>query len=450
MTAAVSVEINVAGPNTGLYLHLSDITRGILDTNTLGPDTGLWTEIGPYVRSFTIDRGSRRVDGPIVRYEAGTCTIVLDNSDRRFDPTNLNGPYVAAGATQLTPMRGVRIRATFGEDPGTGFGIGAFGTGPFGTGDIGSTGVYDLFRGHADAWQIAYRQPSYSEVTLTATDGFKILANNDRAPVGAVGANENTGARITRILDSAGWPTGDRIVAVGNTTMQATTLEGDALAELQLTADTEWGEFYVDGAGRTVFRNRIALYQDARSNTSQGIFGDHPGELEYDDVVPEYDDTMIFNQVRITRVGGTAQTAEDATSQLQYLIHTFDRSDLLMETDAVALAYAQHVLFMSKDPELRFASMIVDPTAADPVFEEDHYPQALGRQLGDRITIIRRPPGGGDPIERDAIIRGISHNVDAVNSMWKTTWTLQDAPDQSVLILDHAIHGKLNFNVLTF
>lgn len=420
------IELNVSGPDTGLFLHLNDTGRGILDTNTLGPDTGLWTDISPFVRSFNIDRGSRRVDGPIVRYEPGTCTIVLDNTDRRFDPTNLDGPYVSAGETQLRPMRGVRIDVDYG-------GVG-----------------YPLFRGFADAWQIRYRQPSYSEVTLTATDGFKVLANNERAEVAAVGAGEDTGARIGRILASADWPAGDRVIAVGDTAVQATILEGSALAELQLTADTEWGEFYIDGAGRAFFRNRTAIYEETRSNTSQCTLSDVPGDCEYDDVVAEYDDTMVFNQVRITRAGGTEQTAEDATSQTQYLIHTFTRSDLTMQTDAVALGYAQHVLFTSKDPELRFASVVLDPTSTDPAFEDLHFPQVLGREIGDRVTVIRNPPGGGAPIQRDVIIRGIGHDVSATNYTWKTTWTLQDAADTNVLILNHATFGKLNENVLVY
>jgi hypothetical protein len=438
----ISVEIGfTAGAGTGTYLHLDDISRGLLDTGTLAPDD-LFTDVSTYVHNFTTRRGSNRVEGPVVRYEAGTATISLNNSDRRFDPTNLSGPYVSGGVTQITPMRVVRIRVAFGG--GAGFGIGGFGIGPFGEGGGGLI-VYDLFRGYADAWQIGYRQPSYSEVVLTATDGFKVLESYDRAASGSVGASEDSGARVSRILNSAAWEISDRLIAVGDTTVQATTLEGTALTELYLVVDTEIGEGYIDGAGRYVFRNRNALLEDFRSNTPQATFGDGGGdELPYENITVEYDDEQLTNLVRIARDGGAVQTAQDTTSQIQYLVHTFDRSDLLMETDTVAADYAAFILAASKDPELRIATLTVNPLR-DP---DNLFPQVLGREIGDRITIKLRPPGGGSTIERDVLIRGIEHA--ATPQTWSTIWTLQDAPTESFLILDHTVHGKLNSNVLAF
>jgi hypothetical protein len=36
----------------------------------------------------------------------------------------------------------------------------------------------------------------------------------------------------------------------------------------------------------------------------------------------------------------------------------------------------------------------------------------LGRDFGDRITVKRRPPGGGSAIVRDCFVRGIEHQSD--------------------------------------
>src|SRR5688500_9094903 len=60
---------------------------------------GVWTDVTPYFRGATVHRGSSKVDSPVLRYEAGTAEIALDNRDRRFDPTNLSGPYVENFAT---------------------------------------------------------------------------------------------------------------------------------------------------------------------------------------------------------------------------------------------------------------------------------------------------------------------------------------------------------------
>lgn len=424
---AVTVEIGftLGSPGTGNYLLLDDAARGVLNTNTLAPD-GVFTDVTQWVYELTIDRGARRVDGPVVRYEAGTCSITLDNSDRRFDPANLSGPYASGGLTQVTPMRTVRVRATY-------------------------NGVTDaLFSGFADAWNVTYQYPGYGEVVLTATDGFKVLAAYNGNAIAPVGAGETTGARVNRILDSAGWPSGDRVIATGDTTVQATTLASPAMTELYLTADTELGELYIDGAGRVVFRNRRAVITETRSTTSQGTFGDGGGsELEYVAAPVAYDDETIYNLIQIARVGGTEQDASDAGSQTKYLVHTFNRTDLVMETDAVAANYAGLLLFQSKEPELRFSQLTVNPQG-DTTFENAAYPQVLGREIGDRITVIARPPGGGDTIQRDVFVRGIHHQIDARTYNWMTTWTLQSATKYDFLILDSATFGTLDAHALAY
>jgi hypothetical protein len=409
------------GATTSTYLALNDADRGLLGTGTLAGGA-VWTDVTAYATTaFTTKRGVSRLDGPLLRYEAGTGSAVLNNSDRRFDPTNLSGPYVAAGATQVTPMRAVRFRATW----------------------AGTT--YDVLRGFADSWPITYQAPSYSETTLNYTDAFKVLASYDRTASAPVGAGEDSGARVTRVLNSVGWPATDRAVAVGNTTLQATTLSGTALAELQLVADTEIGDLYVDGAGRVVFRNRQALISDARSSTSQATFGDGGGaELPYTDVTPDYDDTQLANLVQAARVGGAVQTVQDTTSAAVYLTHTGpNRSDLLMQTDAAALSWAQYVLYQSTNPEYRFSQIVVNPLRSPATL----YPQVLGREIGDRITLIRRPPGGGT-ITRDVFIRGIEHAV--TPATWLTTWTLQSATKYAFLTLNNSTLGELDSNAIAF
>lgn len=398
----VEVAFNI-GAATAQYLTIGDPTRGIIGVGKIAPNDvgelgGVWTDITAWVRSGSTKRGSSRVDSPVIKYEAGTATLTLDNSDRRFDPTHLHGPYVVSGRSQITPMRAVRIRAKWADT------------------------IYELFRGYADLWDISWSGPNYSECVLTATDGFKVLAGNSRAAVAAVGAGEDTGARINRILDSAGWSSGDRVIDTGDLTLQATTLEGDTLAELQLAADSEIGELYIDGGGRTVFRNRSAITEEERSAIAQAEFGDGGGtELPYQELNIANDDATLFNQVRVTIAGGTEQTANDASSQATYLIRTFERSDLILQTDAAALAYARYILARTSEPELRFESIGIDPRR----LPASLYPQVLGREFGDRISVVRRPPGGGFPIRRDVWIRGVEHTF--APKQWRTGWIFQQA-----------------------
>lgn len=414
-------EIGFAGPDNSPYLVLDDDVRGLLDTAQLAGDT-VWTDVTGDVLAWDTRRGVTRMSGPVLRPEAGTASLLLGTVGRDYDPTNLAGPYVAAGVTLVKPMRPARLRAVW---DGT---------------------AYPVWSGYVDRWITTYEDPGWVEVRVPATDAFRSLQAYDRAAVAAVGAGDLTGARVGRILDSAAWPAELRDIATGQTTVQATTLDGPALSELLDIAETEIGELYIAGDGDVVFRDRNGILTDTRSAESQGIFGDSGAELPYESADMEYDDQQIYNLVRITRTGGTEQTASDATSQADYLVRVYSKSGLWMETDSVAADYAAWIVHLSKDAELRFSQIVIAPQT-DP---DNLWPQVLGRQLGDRITVRRRPPGGGDTIEQDVYIRGIAHDVDYRAAKWTTTWQLQSALRNSFLVLDDPINGVLNANALTY
>jgi hypothetical protein len=423
--AVLAVEIAFASIAGGLgYLVLDDTTDGRLDTGLLGPADAILEDVTAKVERASVNRGTQRFDGVYARAEAGRAAVTLDNSDREFDPTNLAGPHVAAGRTEIEPMVMFRLRATWA-------GVG-----------------YDLWRGFADEWKLDYNMPAVATTELTGTDGTKVISNYDSVAGAPVGGGETTGVRINRILDNAGWSAADRDIDTGRTTVQSTDLSSNAWTEILLTSDTEIGETYFDAAGRLVFRNRHAIISEIRSITPQAVFGEGVGGLAYDAITITNDDTQVRNIIRISRVGGTLQTAEDADSIARYQRKTWGRSDLLMETDAEVANYAGYVLEISRTAELRFDSIRIDPTA-DP---DNLWPQVLGRELGDRITAKFCPPGGGATIERDVFIRGIRH--DMTPQTWMTTWTLQDASAQFVaqsalaLILDDAALGKLDTNTL--
>ncbi|MBT2213455.1 hypothetical protein [Actinomadura sp. NEAU-AAG7] len=426
-TLRVEVAFTV-GASTSTLLHLDDPGRGRLDTGSLGAtSTGapVWEDITPWARAVSITRGAGRVDTPIVQYEAGTLAVTLDNSDRRFDPSNLDGPYVDPinHTTQVTAMRAIRVLATWANV------------------------TYELYRGFVDSWGVDWIAPAYSECTVTATDAFKVLAGIDRpALTTPVGTGETTGARITRVLDSAQWPTADRVLATGDSAVQATTLEGAALGEMQTATDAELGELYIDAGGRVVFRHRTALLTETRSAEPQALFGDGGGvELPYQDLDIATDDSTFFNTVRVTRSGGTEQVATDTASQTLYYPRTFKPGDdLPLMTDTDALNYAQWILYISRAPELRFVELTVNPRS-DP---SALFPHALGRALGDRITVTRRPPGGG-VITADQFIRGISHEISPQS--WVTRWTLQSASKfGSFFTLDNVTLGRLDSNALAY
>lgn len=334
---------------------------------------------------------------------------------------SLDGIVTTTGGTLVKPMRPVRMRAIWN----------------------GTT--YDLFRGYVDSWNISWNGPNWSEVTVPCTDAFKIFGNIERTAVSATGAGEGTGTRIGRILNGIGWSATLRDIDTGDVVVQSTTLDGNALEEMLIAAETEAGELYMTGDGKVFFRARSGITSDARSTTSNATFGDLAGELRYKDLSLSNDDTQLYNRIIATRVGGTVQTADDASSQAEFLLRSFERSDLIMTTDGAALNYAQYILSLSAQPELRFEEIVLQPQMDD----TNLFPQALNRLIGDRITVRRRPPGGGTMIEQECFIRGIKHEIKPAE--WYTTWTLQSsAAAGSFFIIGDATLGRLDRNPLGF
>lgn len=412
---------------------LDDPVAGRLGTGEVA-DATTWIDITPYVRSLGTNRPATRVQGPLLTYQGATASAVLKNGDGRFDPDNLAGPYVVAGVSGVRPMVPLRVRAVFG---GTDYG---------------------MFAGFADSWQddgTNYAN-NYAEVTVSASDGMKILGGITLAPLGSpAGDGEQSGARINRILDAAGWFTDHRKVSDGDSPLQGTTLGDTALSLLQLTSDSEIGELYIDGTGSLVFRNRNAILSEARSNSVQAVFGDQPGTIDPDGAEGPYsqagranDDTTLANDIQVTVAGGTMQEAIDAASvALNLFPRTWPQDGILLQSDAEGLDYAQWVLHIAASAENRFDTLTISPRR-DP---GNLFPQVLGREIGDRIQVWRRPPGVGSPVTKDCFIRGIQHTVDVGAGQWVTQWTLQDASRYGgFLILDDPTFGQLNSNALAF
>lgn len=421
----VRVEVGFSGPFVGSVFVIGDAVNGRIGVEPIGSGD-VWVDISPYVRTWSIRRGTGDGNQPTRRYDPGTATIVLNDGDRRFDADNLAGPYVSGGVSMIQPMRRVRITATW-------------------------AGVaYPLYTGYADSWAPDYQANTWTYTTLTVTDATKIWAASDRTAAAPVGGGETTGARVGRILDSISWPATDRVIDNGSTEVLATDLSGNALSELQLVQDTELGELFADGLGRAVFQDRESALSRPQSVDSQATFGDGgyaaTGEVPYAEVTLTSQDSALANRVTITRTGGTPQIAEDATSQSKYLIKGYSPSELIMQTDGEALDRAQGILYRFKDPVRRFARL--DFLRPKPQVEAVTWPLLLGLVFGDRISAVRRPAGGGSPIAGDAFIRGVEHASDGVQ--WTSAFVLQATDRFSYFTIGHADRGRIGAYPIAF
>lgn len=364
----------------------------VWDTDTWGPDVS-WTDVSDYVmheQGINVDRSfSRDLEG----WNPGTCSFTLNNTDGRFSPTNLSGPYVTAGATEVRPWRPVRIRAVHT-----------------------SSGVEDpIFRGYILSWGEAWvRGADFSQTTLSCVDELASLARFDGYEQTADGSGELFGYRMHRILDNAAH-TGNRNIAVGVTTMQPTTLAGNAVTELKLTADSEGGTLWIDADGTVTAGDQESILSESRSNTVQWTFSDAPTgtELPYRDVDLAYDGDNLENVVAIARSGGSVVTADDLDSRALYGDKRYSRSDLICETDAQVSTVVQRRIARNAEPELRMTALHLKA----PKTGYDLFPAILGMKPLDRALIERTPPGG-DAISEQVLVTGIHHSFDLVQ--WST------------------------------
>ncbi len=200
------------------------------------------------------------------------------------------------------------------------------------------------------------------------------------------------------------------------------------------TGQIDWsasgGSGYMYIAGEYIDPEDQAVYTLA-ANQAISLYGTGLEAMRYIDVELSYDDDFIYNDVRITRSGGTEQTATDATSQTSYGQRSLSRSGLLMTTDSEALSQAQYLLARYKGPALRAKSIMVYPDAAP----ANLYPKVLGYDIGTRITFRLGQAG----INADYHIEGIEHNWDARQNLWKTNWQLSDADNQAYWVWDTSL-----------
>lgn len=234
--------------------------------------------------------------------------------------------------------------------------------------------------------------------------------------------NDLGGERITRILDNLNWDALLRSIDAGETTLQSASLATTALEHLQKVAESEFGAFFIAKDGRATFKSRHDLINLASSAT----FGDDPTdvtELPYRSVTPEYSEELIRNDVTISRAEGTAQNVRDQDSIDEYQRKSYTLEGLLYDDDDHSQDMAEFILSEYKQPVQRISALVlVTPQAGK---ESVLYPQMLGRELTDRITVIDRPPGGGTENQDSYVIEGISHSFGP--KYWETTFNLSPA-----------------------
>ena len=360
-----------------------ELGTAILGYSTLGSATTTWTDVSSDVRGINIFRGK---DRQLDDYRAGLMTVSLDNRTRTYDPNYTSGPYYG----EVKVGRWIRVKATYDSTE------------------------YDVYQGVIRDWDFDYSFPNEAVARPHAADFLHDLNNVQLTMTTSAALS---GTVVSEILNEASVI--PREVDAGQETFQSVSLSDQtALSALHTAVQSEGGAtaaLYADKANKIVFEDRHALFTNTRSNTSQATFG--TAALPIADFELEYSGDLIKNDVTMTRIGGSAQTQEDATSISDFGKHSFSLSGLYNNTDTNVSDLAGSYVDAFKDAELRIKRIHLYPRHNNELMI-----QALTRKIRDRVTVTYNPPPSGT-VTAEYFISGIEHQISAQD--FRTTFVLE-------------------------
>jgi hypothetical protein len=329
------------------------------------------------------------------KYLSGTATVRILDQNGDWNPQNVSSPLYP----NLVPLRSIQISANY------------------------SGTTYGIFKGYITEYLYTYPidQNELGYVDLICSDGFKLLFNSNVTTVTGQVAGQDTGTRIDKILNTVGWPVSQRSIQTGNTTCvadPATVRTG--LAAIQTAEFTEQGAFYIDKSGNAIFKNRQFVYDAQAVAPTKFSNATGSSDISYAGITFAHDDKTIVNQATVTRIGGTAQTYSDATSVAQYFLHSVTAEQMLMQTDANALALATAYVTTRKDTTIRIESIMLDLVT---LAYGAGIVAALDLDYFDTMEITNVNVSG-TTIVKKLQCQGIAHSI--TPNTWKTTLTTQE------------------------
>ena len=410
---AVKLELGLdLGQRDPFAFVLDNATRGVLDGTdfTLGGERLF--DITDRLVTCQVRRGKNEA---LDRIDAGVVSITVDNSDRRFDPLYVDGPYFG----QLVPRRTVII----------------------------SSNDYPVFVGFIDDFDIQYEPGKQSVVRIDSSDAFSVLTNS--ALDEFTPDSELSGARINTVLDrpEVDWPADARDIDAGNSVMlDADVAEGTGTLEyLQLVANSEFGTLFLAKDGKITYRERNAV-----PNTPDLVFTDevvagvYQG-IQFADVNIVYGSENLYNRVTLENADLIPEQAfaEDADSQALYGPRVLNQSGLLIQDPSQLQFLADFLLARYKEPQYRFQTVTVVLDTLTTVNQD----KVLDLEIGD-IVLIRFEPSDIPPaIEQYCRIIGINHDW---NPGSKNISFALERLDFAIFILNDPVLGELDNDRLAY
>ena len=374
VTEKVELGFDENGP--GNFFILDDEIQGVLDNTgyVLGGGSFFY-DVSAYVTQISVNRGKSRA---LDRYQSGVVNVQFNNRTRYFDPTFVASPFYG----QIVPRRDVRITAN---------------------NEL-------VFLGTTEDWNLDYAPNGDSTATVSAADGFAFLAGQT-LPAGT-NPVELSGARVSRVLDSAGvdWPAGARTIDTGTATLQAdaVTPADNALQYLQLIESSEPGELFIGKNGNLVFQDRNKVFPSG----AVPLLTDNASGITYSQVRVVYGSELLFTQSEVTRKGSsTIVQANDLSAQSDYGVRTLTLDGLLQNTDDALVELATYYVSLYAQPEYRFDQVEVILSQLSLVNQN----KILALDLGSAVQVQFTPNGIAPAITKFARVISISHTASLVD-----------------------------------
>jgi hypothetical protein len=226
--------------------------------------------------------------------------------------------------------------------------------------------------------------------------------------------SELTSQRVNDVLTAIAFPPSMLSLETGLTTMTASgNVAGTAATALiEAAADAELGNVFVDASGIVTFHNR----NHRNSPTSVAAFGGDGGIPYEGNIVIDFDDTYVYNDIQVTQAGASPSYVyeiQDVASQNTYGVRSLTPSiQVVNQSDVQSMGAT--LLGRYKDPHPRLATLSFELRS-----KPTYLAQVMALKIGDLITVNHKPLGGTS-YTLQVFIDGISHTVD--EGQWLITF----------------------------
>jgi hypothetical protein len=308
----------------------------------------------------------------------GQSQITVDNSDRAFELMYASGAYYP----NVRPDIRVRLSVS-----------------------IGGGGYTSLFVHYIDDIVPPWSNVTDDTAILQCQDAFSLFQLADLA---LLFPQQNVHDRVGAILDYVGWPTADRNITAGGTTLPTVTFKSTdnavALDQLRQASDSRPGMLAINNSGQVV------------SSGFTGPAGALPSTIGYGGVdftaaQPRSPRSGCYNVIKAACSAPPLNSLQtDSTSITEHKRRVLSKS-VLATTQAGIDSCASSYLARYKYPVETFDQIAIHPTT------DTGYTLLAAVDIGSTGTVARHQDVGAD-YSQSVTVNAHQHTVDIGNQSW--------------------------------